>query len=254
METSVGGLHAALASADIPEIAKTKTAIVYKKAGGKFEYRYASLDDIMKKIRKPLAEKGLVITHDLRENYAQCYTRLTHAASGESIEIPYPTMISGGDTHQSLGAKMTYARRYGLCLLLGLAPDEDIDGEEIEDKYEDGKRQPAQADVKKIKNCKTVKELATMWQEGFTKEQRQTLGDLKSKIKKELMEKERRENNAGNVEPQPTPAPPPYETPEKTTRRKPPEPRTSPSRPPAEPMPAQNKKQSRRKRLMPASL
>lgn len=216
MEQTASNIHTALAAADIPNICKNKTARL-----GSYQYRYASLDDIMAKIRKPLSEQGLTITHDLRDDHAKCYTILTHAGSGESIETSYPTLISDGDTHQKLGAKMTYARRYGLCLLLGIAPDEDADGAYQDDAKNNKSAEPSQADIAKLKNCKTVEELAETWLNDLTKEQRKSLIEIKDQVKKDLEEKQKESDanvnpgvsdmTIGNIEDAPTPEPTPQD-------------------------------------------
>lgn len=190
MDTTKSKIHAALAAADIPKLIKNKTAVVPTKKGA-YTYKYASLDDIMCKIRKPLSDQGLTITHDLREQHTQCYTILTHSESGEHIETPYPTLITQGDSHQTLGAKMTYARRYGLCLLLGLAPDEDLDGNMIEDNtnYQHKATAPNPDDIAKLKSCQTLEDLAAMWEKGFSKQQRQSLAAVKNEVKEALLDK-----------------------------------------------------------------
>lgn len=193
MEPAQSHIHAALAAAEIPKISKIKTAFVrHKDKPTSHTYRYATLDDIMAKIRKPLSDQGLVITHDLQDLHTICRTILTHAPSGESIETVYPTLIGSGDSHQTLGAKMTYARRYGLCLLLGLAPDEDLDGNDIEDKdhYKDKIAAPNKKDIAKLENCKTLQDLADVWEKGFSVQQRRTLADVKNRVKESLLDKQ----------------------------------------------------------------
>lgn len=191
METTQSHIHAAIAAAEIPKLSKNKTAVVPTKKGT-YTYRYASLDDIMTKIRKPLSEQGLTITHDLQDHHTICRTILTHAPSNESIATTYPTLITSQDSHQTLGAKMTYARRYGLCLLLGLAPDEDLDGNDIEDKdhYENKITAPNPADIAKLEGCKTLQELADVWERGFSVQQRRTLAEVKNQVKESLLDKQ----------------------------------------------------------------
>jgi hypothetical protein len=53
-------------------------------------------------------------------------TRLSHAATGEFME---DTMLTVGKADpQGQGSGITYARRYSVLAILGLAPDEDDDG------------------------------------------------------------------------------------------------------------------------------
>ena len=53
-------------------------------------------------------------------------TRLVHA-SGQWVECEYPVCAVHVD-HQRMGSALTYAKRYALCALLGVAADEDNDG------------------------------------------------------------------------------------------------------------------------------
>lgn len=49
---------------------------------------------------------------------------IAHGASGSAIECPVPLIVNKRDM-QALGSAMTYARRYGLLSLTGLAPEDD---------------------------------------------------------------------------------------------------------------------------------
>jgi hypothetical protein len=57
-------------------------------------------------------------------------TRIMHS-SGQWIESLYPVCGISGD-HQKMGGALTYARRYSLCSMVGVAADEDIDGQGAE--------------------------------------------------------------------------------------------------------------------------
>jgi len=95
-----------------------------------FKSSYASLDTVVDALRAPLTKCGLVVTQHVRGD-AMCITvttRITHAASGEFTEDALP-MAPVDNKPQSVGSCITYARRYGLLAILGLAPeDEDDDG------------------------------------------------------------------------------------------------------------------------------
>lgn len=51
-------------------------------------------------------------------------TRFIHGASGETLETPMPLLLGKRDM-QGLGSAITYARRYGLMALAGIAPEDD---------------------------------------------------------------------------------------------------------------------------------
>jgi hypothetical protein len=128
-------LFTALAAAqgELPVIAKTKEATVRgeTKTGKSFDYKYkyADISDVLHAVLPTLAKHKLSLAQPtvVAGNALMIRTRLGHA-SGQWIESEYPVCGLLGD-HQKMGSAMTYARRYALCSLLGVAADEDIDGQ-----------------------------------------------------------------------------------------------------------------------------
>ena len=124
-------LAAALAAAQtaMPPVHKDKTAkVTSKRTGQTYTYEYADLASILSVVRPVLGAEGLAITQrtQIRGNALIVITELRHA-SGEVIDCEYPVgQIE--QSHQDMGAALTYARRYALCGLIGIAADEDDDG------------------------------------------------------------------------------------------------------------------------------
>lgn len=123
-------LAAALAQLQtkLPRISKGETAEVQTKTGGKYTYTYAGLADISAQVLPLLGAVGLSFTaaprfDDTGRYVLRCTLRHT---SGESDEGMYP--LPTGGTPQALGSAITYGRRYILCSMTGIAPDEDDDG------------------------------------------------------------------------------------------------------------------------------
>lgn len=112
---------------------KTKTAKVYrsKDKGGGFShsYQYADLADVLDHVRGPLTENGLAIIQIVTPG--MLITRLVHE-SGQSFESNYPLPQTAIDP-QSMGSAITYARRYSICPLLGIAGETDDDAKEATD-------------------------------------------------------------------------------------------------------------------------
>lgn len=125
----VSELAKALAKAQgsFPSIPKNKTTTVKTKTGASYSYNYADLPSILDLTRKPLSENGLSVSQMtvVQEGAMMLLTRLMHA-SGEFIEASYPLPINA--TAQDMGSAITYARRYSLSPLIGIAPDDDDDG------------------------------------------------------------------------------------------------------------------------------
>jgi hypothetical protein len=118
------GLYQALAAAQaaIGRLGKSKQGARSK---------YAPLDVVIDAIRPAMLAQGLVVMQPTRIEGDTLIvdTTIVHAPTGESVSCTYP---AGPITqpHQQLGSGVTYARRYSLMALLGVAPeDEDDDGE-----------------------------------------------------------------------------------------------------------------------------
>ena len=96
-----------------------------------YGYKYATLDSILEKVRPILAKNGLSIlqSQEIQESSVVVTTLLMHT-SGEWIETraeaPFTT-LKGMNDYQSLGAGITYLRRYAISSLLNIASEEDTD-------------------------------------------------------------------------------------------------------------------------------
>jgi len=92
-----------------------------------FKSRYATFDDIMVSISKPLAEEGLVVSHTHKKIEGEIIhiVRITHV-SGEFMESEFFLKVDK-PTMQGLASANTYAKRQAVCNLLSLAGDEDDD-------------------------------------------------------------------------------------------------------------------------------
>ena len=124
----MGEIATALAKcqAELTNPPKTKTA-----NAGKYTYRYADLAEIIDHVRPVMAKHGLAIVQMVTviEERNFLVSRLLHT-SGQYIESVYPLPRQAGS--QEMGSAITYARRYSLCALLGIAAEEDDDGEKAQ--------------------------------------------------------------------------------------------------------------------------
>lgn len=110
---------------------KTKKVDFTDKNGRRVKYNYADLADCIDAVKNPLAENGLSVVHRLEymETGFGMKTSLVHS-SGEFLETWYP-LPDPAEEHirpQEFGSALTFARRYSLCCLLGIASEEDDDG------------------------------------------------------------------------------------------------------------------------------
>lgn len=142
-------LNAALAQLQtrLPRIAKDQTAKVPTKAGGSYQYSYADLAQVSQQVLPILGELGLAFTSrpTMHEGRFVLVYELRHI-SGEMIAGEYP--LSERATPQEIGGAITYARRYCLCAVTGVAPDDDDNdatlAERVAQKRRDSREAPRQ--------------------------------------------------------------------------------------------------------------
>ena len=130
---SVGSIAAALskAQANIQHAVKSST-------NPQTRSKYADLTGILDTARQPLAENELAVIHSpyaLPDGVNVLVTTVMHS-SGEWVRSVTPVnprvKISGGggavmavDDMQTIGAAITYARRYALAAMLGIGQEDD---------------------------------------------------------------------------------------------------------------------------------
>lgn len=111
--------------ARLPKLERDRTVTVQQKGGGSYSYSYATLANLSEAVLPLLAEHGLSFAAmpgagsdgKMAVRYA-----LLHE-SGESLTGEFP--ISGEGGIQMIGGRVTYARRYCLAAIVGIAADED---------------------------------------------------------------------------------------------------------------------------------
>lgn len=96
-----------------------------------YKSKYADLAKVIDASKAVMAEFGLAITHatEIREDKLILITTLWHK-SGEFLVSEWPLPLG---RPQEMGSALTYARRYNLGQILGIATDFDDDGEAAED-------------------------------------------------------------------------------------------------------------------------
>jgi hypothetical protein len=96
-----------------------------------FKSRYADLAAVRDAVRGPLSDNGLALTQttEIRDGALILVTTLHHS-SGQWIASEYPLPAAGRP--QEMGSALTYARRYTMSAMLGIAADEDDDANAAE--------------------------------------------------------------------------------------------------------------------------
>lgn len=111
----------------IPSVRKAQTAQV-KSDKGNYSYGYADLTDITEAAAPLLAKAGLSFTAapTLTEaGFVLRYSLLHVAGHREGGDFPLPDPARSSP--QQIGSWLTYARRYCLCAVTGIAPGGDDD-------------------------------------------------------------------------------------------------------------------------------
>ena len=131
-------------------LAKAQGEINNPKKGSQnpyFKSRYADLADGINAIRDALSKHGIayIQTTRIEGGILILTSTLIHAVSGESIEAEWPIGDFKSMTPQEMGSALTYARRYTLFPMVGIAGDDD-DGNAASRRTGNGKPAPASAE------------------------------------------------------------------------------------------------------------
>jgi hypothetical protein len=136
---SIAALATALAKAQIelanPEKSLIGTIKTQAGEGGRRQFRYAPLSSGLEIVRKTLGQHEIAIVQttaiDEAAGIVRLSTILAHA-SGEWIASDWPVCaISETSAPHRMGAALTYARRYALFTLVGIAGEDDLDAPDL---------------------------------------------------------------------------------------------------------------------------
>src|SRR5258706_7614594 len=114
-----------------PEKSLTATIRSGRPGEGERSFRYAPLASGLEIVRKSLGQHEIATVQttaiDKESGQIRLTTLLAHA-SGEWIASEWPVcLISETATPHRIGAALTYARRYALFALVGIAGEDDLD-------------------------------------------------------------------------------------------------------------------------------
>jgi hypothetical protein len=125
MSTANVAVALAKVQAELPKLERDRTVEVTKKDGGTYSYSYVTLANLSDAILPLLAKHGLAFTAlpGAGSDGKMCLRYHLLHESGETLSGEFP--ISGEGGIQMIGGRITYARRYCLAALVGVAADED---------------------------------------------------------------------------------------------------------------------------------
>jgi hypothetical protein len=137
--SSIGALAAALAKAQIelvnPEKSMTATLRSDEHGGTEQVFHYAPLSSGLEILRKTFGEHDIAILQatlvDQGAGLVNLTTTLCHS-SGEWVRSTWPVCsIEDMASPKRMGAALTYARRYALFTLAGIAGEDDLDAPDL---------------------------------------------------------------------------------------------------------------------------
>src|SRR5258707_322498 len=135
----IGALATALAKAQAeivnPEKSLTATIVSPFPREGQRTFRYASLSTGLDIVRKCLGQHEIATVQstaiDLDSGLIRLMTTLVHA-SGEWVSSDWPVCpATETAAPHRMGAALTYARRYALFTLVGIAGEDDLDAPDV---------------------------------------------------------------------------------------------------------------------------
>ena len=136
---SIAALATALAKAQIeltnPEKSLIGTIEPQRGQGGARQFRYAPLSSGLEIVRKALGQHEIATVQTTAIDQAAGIVNLTTVlahSSGEWIASDWPVCpIAETERPHRMGAALTYARRYALFTLVGIAGEEDLDAPDL---------------------------------------------------------------------------------------------------------------------------
>jgi ERF superfamily len=138
--SSIANLAAALAQAQTVLVNPEKSLVATIRQGGpsgaEQTFRYAPLSSGLEIVRKTLGEHEIATVQttaiDQGAGIVNLTTVLAHS-SGEWIASDWPVCaLSETATPRRMGAALTYARRYALFTLVGIAGEDDLDAPDLQ--------------------------------------------------------------------------------------------------------------------------
>ena len=137
--SSIAALATALAKAQIeltnPEKSLIGTIEPQRGQGGPRQFRYAPLSSGLEIVRKTLGQHEIATVQTTAIDQAAGIVNLTTVlahSSGEWIASDWPVCsITETERPHRMGAALTYARRYALFTLVGIAGEDDLDAPEL---------------------------------------------------------------------------------------------------------------------------
>lgn len=120
----------AKAQASFAPVVRNREVEVLMKSGGKYKYKYAELDQIFAATKPALNAQGISIRQRVKIDSNGGYWVTTQLRfKGFKVEDDFPLFKPQSNHPQDFNGAVTYAKRGGLQAALGVAAEDDNDGE-----------------------------------------------------------------------------------------------------------------------------
>jgi len=141
---------------------------------------YSTVASVMHTVRKPLADNGLAVTqHIVNEHLV---TFLGHS-SGQYMQSAKKIIFKDISNAQAEGSGISYARRYALISVLGLASEDD-DGNKATGKISVGEAMEKLHEARHLAHLQNIwKKHEPEWKNMFVKEKMLQLVEIKNNLK-----------------------------------------------------------------------
>jgi ERF superfamily len=106
----------------VEDVARNKSASIETKSGSRMNYGYADLDAVLDASKPVLTKHGLAVTQ--AATVEGVHAVVMHE-TGEWLSFPPLQVSTQQNTPQGQGSALTYARRYQMLALLGIATEDD---------------------------------------------------------------------------------------------------------------------------------
>ena len=158
---SIGAIAAALAKAqgELINPEKSLTAIIRSPFPREADrtFRYASLSTGLEIVRKALGKYEIATVQTTAIDHEAGLIRLTTVlahSSGEWVSSDWPVCpVTETAAPHKMGAALTYARRYSLFTLVGIAGEDDLDAPDLPTAHSDGSLPTARRSKEDEREC-----------------------------------------------------------------------------------------------------
>ena len=167
---------------EMPEVKLDSTVKVKTRSGASYDFKYATLQNIMKKALPVLTKHGLSVTQVFAGKYLK--TILLHTSGEKQVSIVPIDLTTG--TMQEVGSRISYMKRYSMSAILGIVAEEDDDANIADGNQYQKKAKPASAKPKPTHPPVSEKKDEPPKEEPKEKSKYKQYLDAMAEIKKEI--------------------------------------------------------------------